>query len=121
MSAGTIEEAVEAAAAAAPASPGQRSAPPRPGRGSGRGRVPQLRPAVRLPAPTLDRAQRARPVACREPAPVAGWRLTDRGLALILVTGLMIIAAALAVIGLTALRVTGDSYQPYGTGQVGSR
>jgi hypothetical protein len=40
------------------------------------------------------------------------WRLTDRGIAVVLVIGLMIMVAALAVVGLTAARVTGEGYQP---------
>jgi hypothetical protein len=98
----------------------QPTAPLRAGRGTGRATVPQLRPAVRLPAPTLSRAQPRRVAACLEAAPASPWRLTERGLALVLVTGLMIAAAALAVIGLTALQVTSEGYQPYGASQLGS-
>ena len=39
------------------------------------------------------------------------WRLTDRGVAVVLVVGLMIMVAALTVVGLTAMSVTGDGYQ----------
>ena len=39
-------------------------------------------------------------------------RLTDRGIAVILVAGAMIVLAAATVIALTAVRVTGESYQP---------
>jgi hypothetical protein len=62
-----------------------------------------------------------RPQACAVPAPVptaaagATWRLTERGIALVLVTGLLIVTAALTVIGLTALQVTGEGY--VGAGQ----
>jgi Tfp pilus assembly protein PilX len=42
------------------------------------------------------------------------WRLTDRGIALVLVTGLLIVTAALAVMGLTAARVTGERYSGVG-------
>jgi hypothetical protein len=52
------------------------------------------------------------------PAPLApagsAWRLTERGIALVLVTGLLIVTAALTVIGLTALRVTGERYAGLG-------
>ncbi|MDN5763075.1 MAG: hypothetical protein L0H41_12260 [Microlunatus sp.] len=41
----------------------------------------------------------------------SGWRLTDRGLAVVLVTGLMIMMAALTVVGLTAVKVTGEGYR----------
>jgi hypothetical protein len=40
------------------------------------------------------------------------WRLTDRGIAVILVFAAMILTAAVAVIGLTAVRVTGADYTP---------
>ena len=41
----------------------------------------------------------------------SSWRLTDRGVAVVIVTGLMIMVAALTVVGLTAMRVTSDGYQ----------
>jgi hypothetical protein len=44
----------------------------------------------------------------------SAWRLTDRGIALVLVTGLLIVTAALAVVGLTAVRVTGERYSDPG-------
>ena len=46
------------------------------------------------------------------------WRITDRGIALVLLAVAMIAVAALAVIIPTALRVTGDNYQPLGTSQL---
>jgi hypothetical protein len=39
-----------------------------------------------------------------------GWRLTDRGIAVIMVVGMMIVTAALSVVGLTALRVASTDY-----------
>ena len=39
------------------------------------------------------------------------WRLTDRGVAVLLVVGLMIMVAALTVVGLTAITVTGEGYR----------
>ena len=39
------------------------------------------------------------------------WRLTDRGVAVLLVSGLMIMVAALTVVGLTAVTVTGEGYR----------
>jgi hypothetical protein len=48
----------------------------------------------------------------------AGWRLTDRGIAVILTAAVMISFAALTVIGLTALRVTSPSYQSVGHSQL---
>jgi hypothetical protein len=91
----------------------------RPGRGSARGRSPQARPGRTLPAPSIQTSSPApvracdaqRTVLAARPTP---WRLTDRGIAVVLVTVLMIVVAAVAVIGLTAFRVTGDSYQGYG-------
>lgn len=38
------------------------------------------------------------------------WQLTDRAIALVVVTGVVLVTAALAVVGLTAVRVTGDRY-----------
>ncbi len=49
------------------------------------------------------------------PVPVASWRLTDRGVAVVLVVGLMIMVAALTVVGLTAVQVTGSDYRPGGS------
>ena len=40
--------------------------------------------------------------------------LTDRGLAVIILTGVLIMVAAATVVGLTAWRVTGSDYIPYG-------
>ncbi|WP_375426410.1 hypothetical protein [uncultured Friedmanniella sp.] len=50
-----------------------------------------------MPAPTRSSA-------------TTSWRLTERAIALILVTGLVVVTAALAVVGLTAVRVTGERY-----------
>jgi hypothetical protein len=38
------------------------------------------------------------------------WKLTDRGIAAIMVLAAVILTAALAVIGITAVRVTGADY-----------
>ena len=40
------------------------------------------------------------------PAASAEWRLTDRGIAVVMALAAMILTAALVVIGLTAVRVT---------------
>ena len=97
--------------ATGPASPVR--APARPGRRSGRGTGPQARPTRSVTGGTRV----LRPQACSVEAPTprvvtggAGWRLTERGIALVLVTGLLIVTAALTVVGLTALRVTGERY-----------
>ncbi len=98
---------------------------PRPGRGAGRGRRPQARPPRPVPAPSLgvDALIETSLETTLEPAgpapviPQSSWRLTQRGVALVVVAGLMIVAAAVTVITLTAVRVTGDHYVPYGQSQ----
>ena len=106
--------------------------PARPARGRARSGTPQLRPLAHVPAPTLAPAasQTRRSRACAaslpdtvRPAPTGAaggvsWRITDRGIALVLLAVAMIAVAALAVIIPTALRVTGDNYQPLGTSQL---
>lgn len=85
----------------------------RPGPGVG----PVARPRrLRFVAPPPARAG-----ACREVDPAAvvrsearptTWRLTERGLAVVLVVAAALVAASVAVVALTALRVTGESYHP---------
>jgi hypothetical protein len=53
--------------------------------------------------------------------PSAPWRLTDRGIALVLALAAVIVMAAVTVIGLTAWRVTGPGYQATGVSQVSLR
>jgi len=48
-------------------------------------------------------------------------RLTERGIAVILVVALMIAVAAAMMIGLTALRVTSPDYLPQGHSQFAQR
>lgn len=101
-----------------------RTAPARPSRGTGRRTGPEARPLQLVEAPTLRRPAPARVRSCAaEAAPIAsaGWRLTDRGIAVILTAAVMISFAALTVIGLTALRVTSPSYQPFGQSQLVQR
>ena len=88
-------------------SPGVRL-PTRPG--SPRG--PLSRPSRTVPAPAVFTGQRAAVRACRvEAASAQGdWRLTDRGIAVVLVLLGMIAVAAVAVVGLTAWQVTGADY-----------
>ena len=98
----------------------------RPGRGSARGRSPQARPGRAVPAPSIQTSPAAPVRGCvAERAVLAAgpttWQLTDRGIAVVLVSVVMIVVAALAVIGLTAFRVTGDSYQGYGQSQSARR
>jgi hypothetical protein len=66
---------------------------------------------------TAVRACRMEPVT-RSPA---SWRLTDRGIALVLVLAAMIVVAAVTVIGLTAWQVTGPGYQTTGVAQLSQR
>lgn len=99
--------------------PSRRLRPGRPGRGPGRAASPTLRPAVFWPTPSVARRTGPRAHSCSMPesqlssptmsAPV--WRLTDRGIAVLLVSGLMIMVAALTVVGLTAVTVTGEGYR----------
>ena len=107
--------------------PARRSAPARvrPVRRSGRSIGPRARPAGFVPVPRLTPSTGHRARACvvdfaaqaPAPQPVARivTRLTDRGIAVVLVAGAMIVVAAVTVIALTALRVTGDNAQPLST------
>jgi hypothetical protein len=124
MSAVTLEHDMSASPTlrrpvAAP--PRQRTRPDRPSRGTGRQTGPQARPGQVVDAPTLHRPTAARVQGCRAEAAVAApaaWRLTNRGIAVILTAAVMITFAALTVIGLTALRVTSPTYQAYGHSQL---
>lgn len=100
----------------------------RPAARSGRSQRPLARPINPVAAPSLTAMPSPQVKAC-SPQPGAGRRvepvarvhtqLTDRGIAVILVAGVMIVLAAVTVIGLTALRVTGDNYQPLLASQSG--
>lgn len=129
MSAMTAElfrpEAINAAAGTAPTS--RRAAAPtrprrpvtrRPAHGTGRASAPVARPVRGTPALTLAPGARTRASSCTVDASPARWRLTDRGIAVVLVTGLMIVAAAVAVVSMTALRVAGEHYQPFQPAEV---
>lgn len=71
--------------------------------------VDQLRPAqtssrpctIINAAPATDRGKSSSDRATSD------WRLTDRGIAVVMVIAAMILTAAIAVIGFTAVRVTG--------------
>jgi hypothetical protein len=78
--------------------------------------VPQAHHSVELPRSRPTSAQRCTVIstvpAMAEPkssgkAAGADWRLTDRGIAVVMVIAAMILTAAIAVIGITAVRVTG--------------
>jgi hypothetical protein len=45
----------------------------------------------------------------------AGWQLTNRGIAVVLVAGAVLAAAALTVITATAITVTSEGYHPHGS------
>jgi hypothetical protein len=68
-------------------------------------------------ANTVARACRVDPVT----RSAASWRLTDRGIALVLILAVMIVLAAVTVIGLTAWHVTGPGYQSTGVAQLSQR
>ena len=69
--------------------------------GAGRGPEPEdSRAVLRDAAPQIA-------ATVSEPT----WQLTDRGVAVLLVAGLMIMVAALTVVGLTAITVTGEGYR----------
>ena len=94
----------------------------RAGSSPGRGARPQSRPitGVEVPAASILRSASAR--ACvAGPAQAAPIRLTERGLAVILLTGLLLLVTAATVIGLTAFRVTSPDYLPYEHSQVAQR
>jgi hypothetical protein len=93
------------------------------GRAAGRGLRPNTRPVRAVPPPSLGVSARRTPKACvAEPTlGSASMRLTDRGIATVMVVGLMILVTALVVIGLTALRVTGPGYVPAGMSQLVGR
>jgi len=105
----------------------------RPGRGAGRGTRPVSRSLSGVAAPRLDRQTRlasgsraCRPEFRQSSAPAraaaaasAGWRLTNRGIAVVLITGALLAAAAITVITATAITVTSDSYHSQGSALVG--
>jgi hypothetical protein len=71
--------------------------------------VAQAHPSVDR---TLSTVTTARPCTIvKAPTAPADWRLTDRGIAVVVALAAMILTAALVVIGLTAVRVTSTDYQ----------
>lgn len=103
-----------------PARPQRTSKVRAPGR-AGRDVRPRARPVRAVPAPTMVPASGTAARGCTVPtawlatAPAvatASWRLTDRGIAVILVAGAMIVLAAVTVVGLMALHVTSEGYHP---------
>ena len=86
-------------------------------------RGPSARPVHTLPAPEIGTGRRAEVRSCRVAATGLrrGWRLTDRGIAVVLVLAVMIAVAAVAVIGLTAWQVTGADYASWSADAVRAR
>jgi hypothetical protein len=84
---------------------------------------PVARPDHVVPAPSLRSDRRPSVQSCRveAAAPAGPWRLTDRGIALVLVLAVMITVAAVTVIGLTAWRVTSADYTTGSGASVSSR
>ena len=107
MSTATITPALRAATG--PVRPEVR----RPVRQPATTRGPVARPARPVPAPSIRSGYRSTARSCQVDGAVrvVAWRLTDRGIAVVLVLAVMIAVAAVAVIGLTAWRVTGADYQ----------
>jgi hypothetical protein len=83
-------------------------------------RGPVARPARAVPGLDQRLASRADVRSCRVDTVAAGaqWRLTERGITVVLVLALMITVAAVAVIGLTAWQVTGADYASWSVGAV---
>ena len=67
---------------------------------------------------SIDRPRSSRSTVPAQPcgseeatASPADWRLTDRGIAVVMVIAVMILTAALVVIGFTAVRVTDPDFR----------
>jgi hypothetical protein len=101
----------------------------RPGRGAGRGVRPVSRSSAGVAAPTLgtprqlrtgvrgcasESRYRPRTVVVGEAAS-AGWRLTNRGIAVVMIVAAVLAAAAITVITATAITVTSEDYHPHGS------
>jgi hypothetical protein len=70
--------------------------------------VPHAHYSVDRPRPS---AASTRPCTLvQETTAPSEWRFTDRGIAVVMVVAVMILTAALVVIGLTAVRVTSADY-----------
>jgi hypothetical protein len=95
--------------------PGELTHPSRrPDPATGRGVRPRSRPPAAFnPRVTGGGLQEVRACTAEAPPP-APLRLTERGMAVIMVAALMLLVSAVVVIGLTVVRVTGPNYVPYG-------
>jgi hypothetical protein len=88
---------------------------------TGRGVGPRSRPRG-LTGPYLAGSSLRQVRACNTEAAVElPVRLTERGIAVILFAAVVLLVAAAVVIGLTAVRVTGPNYVPYGQTSVVER
>jgi hypothetical protein len=116
---------MSAALIEAPGDRRERTRESRPSRGSARSVRPVARPATVVAPPQIGRpavrsisaarACRSEPRATARPvsrAVEAGWQLTNRGIAVVLITGAVLVAAAVTVITATALTVTSEDYRP---------
>ena len=81
---------------------------------SGRGVRPRPRPPA-VSSPLVAGRSLLDVRACTaEAGNAVPLRLTERGMAVIVVAVLMLLVSAVVVIGLTVVRVTGPNYVPYG-------
>ena len=81
---------------------------------NGRGVRPRSRPPA-VSSPFVPGRSLLEVRACTaEAGQAAPLRLTERGMAVIMVAALMLLVSAVVVIGLTVVRVTGPNYVPYG-------
>lgn len=86
-------------------------------------RGPWARPVRVVPALTIRSGHRSAARSCQvrpEGGDISTWRLTDRGIAVVMLLAAMIVVAAVTVIGLTAWQVTGPGHQEW-SATVGSR
>ncbi len=93
-----------------PAGPPARTRPRRSGPGVGPAARPRRLRFTAPPAPAQTCRVQAPAVAAVPPQPQT-WRLTDRGLAVVLALAAALVVASVVVVGLTALRVTGEGYR----------
>ncbi len=68
--------------------------------------LPQSRPTSARPCTMINTPPAIAHRGRSDNPAAADWRLTDRGIAVVMVIAAMILTAAIAVIGITGLRVT---------------
>jgi hypothetical protein len=69
--------------------------------------LPRSRPTSALPRTMINTAPATAEPKSSSNRAAADWQLTNRGIAVVMVIAAMILTAAIAVIGITAVRVTG--------------